>query len=397
MTTVRAAGVRYRFAGHELDVAAGRLLADGEEVKLRRKAHQLLLLLVESDQRLLSKGEIIEALWPDRFASEDSLVQVVSDVRAALGPHAGEIVVTLPRRGYRLGVPVEAVRGSGARAAPEVRYARSGEVRIAYQVVGEGAVDLVYVPGWVSHLEYGWELPRLAAFYEGLASFSRLILFDKRGTGLSDRAAGLPTIEQRMDDVRAVMDAAGSSRAAIFAMSEGGGMAMTFAALHPERVSALVLFGAFARREWAPDYPWAPRPDERRRFYEAVETQWGGPIGVEDLAPSLAADAGFRDWWGAYQRRSASPAAALALAHMNTPIDVRRHLASIRAPTLVMHRRRDRDVHIDEGRYIAGAITGARFVALPGEDHLVFVGDQAAVLDHARSFVAEHAAGELSR
>lgn len=397
MTTVRAAGVRYRFAGHELDVAAGRLLADGEEVKLRRKAHQLLLLLVESDQRLLSKGEIIEALWPDRFASEDSLVQVVSDVRAALGPHAGEIVVTVPRRGYRLGVPVEAVRGSGARAAPEVRYARSGEVRIAYQVVGEGAVDLVYVPGWVSHLEYGWELPLLAAFYEGLASFSRLILFDKRGTGLSDRAAGLPTIEQRMDDVRAVMDAAGSSRAAIFAMSEGGGMAMTFAALHPERVSALVLFGAFARREWAPDYPWAPRPDERRRFYEAVETQWGGPIGVEDLAPSLAADAGFRDWWGAYQRRSASPAAALALAHMNTPIDVRRHLASITAPTLVMHRRRDRDVHVDEGRYIAGAIAGARFVALPGEDHLVFVGDQAAVLDHARSFVAEHAAGELSR
>ncbi|OGN47969.1 MAG: CadC family transcriptional regulator [Caulobacterales bacterium RIFCSPHIGHO2_12_FULL_68_13] len=397
MTTVRSADARYRFAGFELDVAAGRLLADGEEVKLRRKAYQLLRLLVESDQRLLSKGEIIEALWPDRFASEDSLVQVVSDVRAGLGAGAGEIVVTVPRRGYRLGVPVETVRRPGVRTAPEVRYARSGAVRIAYQVVGEGPVDLVYVPGWVSHLEYGWESPLLAAFYEGLASFSRLILFDKRGTGLSDRAAGLPTIEQRMDDVRAVMDAAGSSRAAIFAMSEGGGMAMTFAALNPERVSALILFGAFARREWAPDYPWAPGPDERRRFYEAVEAQWGGPIGVEDLAPSLAADADFRDWWGAYQRRSASPAAALALAHMNTPIDVRRHLPAITAPTLVMHRRGDRDAHIDEGRYIARAIAGARFVALSGEDHLVFVGDQAAVLDHTRSFVAGHGAGERAR
>jgi len=196
---------------------------------------------------------------------------------------------------------------------PETRYAKSGDINIAYQVLGSGPVDLIYVPGWVTHLEYGWEEPSLARFYRKLASFSRLILFDKRGTGLSDQSTNLPTLEQRMDDVRAVMQAVGSERAVVFGMSEGGNMAMLFAATYPERTIALITFGVFAKRIYDPEYPWAPTPEERQNFYDAIEHEWGGPLGVEDLAPSMANDERFRNWWASYQRRSASPRAALTL------------------------------------------------------------------------------------
>jgi pimeloyl-ACP methyl ester carboxylesterase len=352
---------------------------------VRPKAFELLRLLVEGRGRLFSKDELIQTLWPGVIASEDSLVQAVSDVRAVLGHGAADVIVTVPKRGYRIGVPIDAPQPP----AREVHYAQSGEVRIAYQVVGDGPVDLVYVPGWVSHLEYAWESPRVAHFYGRLAAFSRLIIFDKRGTGLSDRAFGLPTIEQRMDDVRAVMDATGSRQAVIFSMSEGGGMAMAFAASCPERVRALALYSVYAKREWAPDYPWAPTRQARQRFYDAIEQGWGGPVGIDDVAPSLAKDQAFRDWWATFQRRSASPGAALALARMNTTIDIRALLPAIRAPTLVMHRPRDKDILIEEGRYIAAHIAHARFVELPGEDHLIYAGDVDAVLDEVSRFVRE--------
>lgn len=272
-------------------------------------------------------------------------------------------------------------------ARPETHYAKSGDVNIAYQVLGEGPIDLVYVPGWVSHIEYGWEQPLVARFFRRLASFSRLILFDKRGTGLSDQTSDLPTLEQRMDDVRAVMEAVGSERAAIFGMSEGGNMAMLFAATYPERTLALITFGVFAKRVWDPEYPWAPTPEARQKFYDAIEQGWGGPIGIEDIAPSLSHDPALRDWWGSYQRRSTSPRAALALARMNTSIDVRDVLPVIRVPTLVMHRVNDRDSNIEEGRYIAARIPGAKFVELPGEDHLLYAGDQDSVLGEVQKFL----------
>jgi pimeloyl-ACP methyl ester carboxylesterase/DNA-binding winged helix-turn-helix (wHTH) protein len=380
--------VCYRFAQFEFDLVQGRLLCAGQERKLRPKAFELLRLLIEGRGRLFSKDEILQTLWPGLFASEDSLTQAVSDVRAALGSSAAEIVVTVPKRGYRFGVTVDELAGATVHhRVPEVRYAQSGEIRIAYQVVGEGPVDLVYVPGWVSHLEYGWESPLVSAFCEGLASFSRLILFDKRGTGLSDRAYGLPTIEERMDDVRAVMDAAGSKRAAIFAMSEGGGMAVAFAATYPQRVRSLVLFGIFAKRVWSPDYPWAPTPAQRQVYYDAIERGWGGPVSVEDIAPSLAQDAAFCDWWATYQRRSASPAAALALARMNTAIDVCHLLPKIEAPTLVMNRIGDQEAKIEEARYIAARIPQAEFLALPGEEHLIYADDQEAVIRAAKAFI----------
>ncbi len=202
---------------------------------------------------------------------------------------------------------------------PETRYARSDEVNIAYQVVGSGALDLVYVMGWVSNLDEFWTEPSYARFLTRLASFTRLILFDKRGTGLSDRVheSELPTLEQRMDDVRAVMDAAGSEHAALLGISEGGPMCALFSATYPERTTALMMFGSYARRIKAPDYPWAPTTEEHQKFLDEIRTGWGGPVGLAGRAPSMTRDEGFRRWWTTYLIRSASPSAVLALTRMN--------------------------------------------------------------------------------
>jgi pimeloyl-ACP methyl ester carboxylesterase len=269
------------------------------------------------------------------------------------------------------------------------RYARSGDVSIAYQVVGDGPLDLVFVPGWISNVEAAWEEPGYRRFLDRLASFSRLILFDKRGTGLSDRVAvdQLPSLEQRMDDVRAVMDAAGSRRAAILAVSEGGGMALLFAATYPERTVALVTYGVFATRVPAPDYPWAPSPDDRERWLTRLEEEWGGEVDLSDLAPSVAGDPRFASWWSSFLRRSASPAAAVALGRMNGQMDVRPILPTIRVPTLVLHRTGDLDAKVDEGRFIAERIPGARFVELAGTDHLIWTQNPDQILDEIEEFL----------
>jgi class 3 adenylate cyclase len=268
-------------------------------------------------------------------------------------------------------------------------YARSGNLHIAYQVLGRGPLDLVYVPGWVSHGELAWEEPTLARFFHRLASFSRLILFDKRGTGLSDRVPNEApaTLDERMDDVRAVLEAVGSQRAAIFENSEGGSMSVLFAATHPERTVALVTFGIFAKRLFSPDYPWAPTPEQRERAYDLVEREWGRDMDLTDLAPTVAGNEPFKQRLATYFRRSASPGAAVALLRMNTLIDVREVLPAIRVPTLILHRTGDRDANVEEGRWIASRISGARFVELPGYDHLPWVGDQDALLDEVEEFL----------
>jgi class 3 adenylate cyclase len=273
--------------------------------------------------------------------------------------------------------------------APKVRYARSGEVNIAYQVLGEGPIDLVYVMGWVSHLDAFWMDPAQERFFRRLASFSRLILFDKRGTGLSDRVAinQLPTLEERMDDVRAVMDAVGSKQAALFGVSEGGPMCALFSATYPQRTSALIMYGSYAKRVWDPEYPWAPTPEERQRWYDLLEQGWGGVVDINTLAPTAAGDPRFRDWWATYLRMSASPGAALALGRMNTQVDIRDVLPTIRVPTLIVHRVGDRDIDVGGARYMAKRIPGAKYVELPGDDHLPFVGDQDSILDQVEEFL----------
>ena len=272
---------------------------------------------------------------------------------------------------------------------PKTEYARSGDVHIAYQVVGQGPLDLVYVPGWVSHVEQAWEEPTLARFLRRLGSFSRLIVFDKRGTGLSDRVPDdkLPTLEERMDDLRAVMDAAGSERAAVFGVSEGGNLCALFAATYPERTTSLVMFGTFAKRIWSPDYPWAPTPEKRQHEYELVEREWGNLMDLARYVPSKIGDQAFARHLTAYMRSAASPGAAVALLRMNTQIDIRLVLPTIRVPTLVIHRTGDRDAHVEEGRWLAARIPGARFVELPGDDHLPWVGDQDAILDEIQEFL----------
>jgi len=272
---------------------------------------------------------------------------------------------------------------------PETQYAKSGDVNVAYQVVGDGRFDLVFVPGWISNVDLMWQEPTHERFLRRLASFSRLILFDKRGTGLSDRVPNdlLPTLEERMDDVRAVMDAAGSEQAALFGYSEGGNLSTLFAATYPGRTRALVTFGIFAKRIWSPDYPWAPKPEQREQEYERLEREWGRDMDLGSLAPSVAEDEAFKRWMTAYFRRSASPGAAVTLLRMNTEIDIRAVLPTIGVPTLVLHRTGDLDAKVEEGHWIAKQIPGARFVELPGVDHLPWVGDQDSILDEVEEFL----------
>ena len=265
---------------------------------------------------------------------------------------------------------------------PETRYAKSGDVHIAYQVVGAGLIDLVLVPGFVSHVEGWWEEPLCARFLERLASFSRLILFDKRGTGLSDREAGVPTLEQRMDDVRAVMAAAGSERAAVLGISEGGAMSALFAATYPERTAALVLYGTFAEFR-----SWVPTPQQFEHFLHAIDETWGTGQSLPRFAPSVADDPRIRRWWARFERAGASPGAAMALMRMNSEIDVRHVLPAIRVPTLVLHRTGDVTVDVEAGRYQAAHIPGAKYVELSGVDHLLFVGDSEATLDEIEEFL----------
>jgi pimeloyl-ACP methyl ester carboxylesterase/class 3 adenylate cyclase len=270
---------------------------------------------------------------------------------------------------------------------PQTRYARSGDVNIAYQVVGDGPRDLVLVPGWLSNVEVFWEEPGVVRFLERLASFSRLILFDKRGTGLSDRVPDVPNLETRMDDVRTVLDAVGSQRAALFGYSEGGPMCALFAATYPDRTAALIMVGSYARRIWAPDYECGISRQEWMDFADSVARDWGGPVGLDIRAPSMASDQGFRDWWARYLRLSGSPQTALLVLRMNADIDVRNILPAIRVPTLIVHNAGERTVPVEAGRHLARHIDGAKYVELPGIDHLPFGGNADAIVDEIEEFL----------
>jgi pimeloyl-ACP methyl ester carboxylesterase len=270
---------------------------------------------------------------------------------------------------------------------PQTRYAKSGDVSIAYQVVGTGPIDVVLVPGWVSNIDVFWEEPSLARLLTRIASFARLILFDKRGTGLSDRVSDMPSLEVRMDDLRAVMDAVGVQRAALFGYSEGGPMCVLFAATYPGRASALILGGAYARRTTAPDYPWGPTPEQNLAFVARVEDNWGGAADIELRSPSLAHDERYRHWWARVLRSSASPAAAARLMRMNMEIDVRHVLPAVRVPTLVLHSIHDAVIPIGSGRFLAEHIPGAKLVELPGVDHVPWGSDRDLIADEIEEFL----------
>jgi class 3 adenylate cyclase len=270
---------------------------------------------------------------------------------------------------------------------PEIRYAKAGDIDIAYEVLGDGPIDVVAVPGWATNIEDIWEDPRAARFNDRLASFSRLIDFDGRGTGLSARVGGASTLEGRMEDLLAVMKAVGTERVVLMGFWEGGPTSVLFAATYPERVSALVLYGVIPRFTWSPECPWAPTAEANEAIADAIEEGWGRAAWLDFIAPSLSGDDGFHRWWARMERNSQSPSGAAELFRTNASIDVSAVLPTIRVPTLVLHRSRDLMVPIESGRYVADRIPGARFVELSGQDHLYFVGDQDALVAEIQEFL----------
>ena len=268
----------------------------------------------------------------------------------------------------------------------DIHYAKSGDLNIAYTVFGDGP-DLVVAPGFISHLDFIWEERSAAHFYSRLASFRRVIGFDKRGTGLSDPAAHAPTLEECVDDLGAVMEAAGSERADVFGISEGGSMAMLMAASHPRRVKALVLYGSFARVLEAPDYTFGISEQQLAKLAEVSAKGWGEGIGLGAWAPSRRQDPELRQWWARLQRAAASPGMVRNIFGLYPELDIRQVLPVIQAPTLVLHRRDDRMINVEMGRYISDHVPGAKFVELEGTDHLFFTGDADAIVDEIQEFL----------
>jgi len=270
---------------------------------------------------------------------------------------------------------------------PETQFTAVGDISIAYQVVGDGPFDLVYAPGWLSNLEYAWESPHYTDFMTKLGRFCRVLIFDKRGTGLSERDVGFPTLEQRAEDITAVLDAVGSEEAALFGLSEGGNMATMFAATYPERTRALVLSGTAARGSWAPDYPWRATVEVLDREIDYLRRNWGKPFNLEEAAPSIAGDPAAEAWFGAFLRHSASPKAAELITRLHAEIDIRAVLPTLSCPTLVINRENDAWGPAEEARYVAGLIPNAILKIVPGADHIPWYGDQDRFLGEIEAFL----------
>ena len=279
---------------------------------------------------------------------------------------------------------------------PQTRYAKAGTLSIAYQVVGDGPIDIVMVPGWISNIEVFWEDAHVARFFERLSTFTRLILFDKRGTGLSDRSTEAATLEERMDDVRAVLDAVGSSRAALLGYSEGGTMCLLFAATYPDRTEALITVGSYARRLRAPDYPYFTSREEGLEAVEAAAADWGGPVWADVRIPSVADDPIIMRWWAKFLRMSASAEAAAALQRMNLEIDVRHVLPMVQAPTLLIHAKDDRGVPVGASRQMAEVIPNATLIELESADHLPFYDKPDEIIGHIQAFLTGGTSPDLS-
>ena len=385
------------FGPFVLDPSNETLTRDGRPIRLRPKTYAMLAYLAAAAGRLVTKKDLLDELWPEVFVGDDALKTCMREIRDALGdnPQQPRYIETAHRRGYRFIAPLAEGSAAGAAGAPEAFFKPPGphfvehqDGPLAYQVVGSGPIDIVLVSGWVSHLDCLWAEPSVACFLLRLASFARVILFDARGTGLSQPLRIDPTPASRVGDILAVMDAVGSRRAALVGISDGGAICTLFAAAHPERTRALVVVGSFAKGTAAPDYPWTRTERQHREFEEEIVRDWGGWVGIGLYAPSRAADLRFREWWSHYLRSSATPETAVAVARMSAALDVRPALRTLHVPALVLHRRGDRVVLVEAARDFAGRIPGARLAHLPGHDHLPFLGDQDAIVNEIERFVS---------
>ena len=390
-----------KFAAFELDRGAYQLRRNGEPLLLERIPLDLLFMLVDRRGELVTRGEIFEQIWGKQvFVDTDNAINTaIRKLRRALGDNSDSptFVETVPARGYRFVAPVSAARLQSSpltaakvadevsRDAPPVRYARSGEIHIAYRVFGTGPRDIVMIPGTLAHLEVFWALPSYQHLLKRLTAFARVIIFDKRGQGLSDRVVAEQTIEERIDDVRAVMDAAGSRSATIYGWSEGGPMCLMFAATYPERATALILYGTFASVK---DKPWAAPREEWEAAMTDIEAHWGEGILLTANAPNAAKDPVIVEWARKLELATASPGSIVALLRANYEMDVRHILPSVTVPTLVMHRTGDALIPLASGRYIAEHVPGAIYSEIPGGDHFVTdIETQDSIADTIERFV----------
>jgi len=389
----------FRFADRALDPDRRELWVGDSVRETEPKVFDLIAYLLEHRDRVVTKDELQEALWPNLIVTEASLSRTVMKARRALDDdaHEPDIIRTVPRMGFRFIADVTEPANSVflIDGLSDVRFVRSNGAHIAWRTICDGPgdgpragrPDILFAPGFVSHLDLRYRVQMVADFDARLARGRRLITFDKRGVGLSDRAGPAPTTDEAVEDMVAVLDAAGTARATIFAVSESGPAACLLAARHPERVTALILYGTYAKGLKDDDYPYMAS----RRAYDAwlrhLTDSWGGPASLELLAPSHAADPAYRDGWARYLRASATPGSVKGILEVARDTDVRDILAQILCPTLVMHRTDDRLVDWRAGRDLATAIPNARFVALDGQDHWWFIGDPHGMLDAMQPFL----------
>lgn len=384
--------------GLVLDTTLFELRRHGQVVAMEPQTFDVLTYLVSHRDRVVPKQELMDAVWGGRFVTEAAVTSRIKQARKAMGDdgRAQRLIRTVHGRGYRfvaeVGVEgrdehIDPGRSPDGMNAP-IRYTVSDGLHIAYQVTGGDAVDadIVLIPGFVSHLELDWADPRYAHFLDRLGTCGRLIRFDKRGTGMSDRPQGLPDLETRMHDVLAVMDAVDSRRAVLCGYSEGGPMAILMAATHPERVSSLILYGSYARRIRAADYPWGPTGAERRQYTDWLVDAWNWEADLLRRCPS--GDAAMQRWWGHRMRAAATPSTVRALMDMNSAVDVRDVLGAVRVPTLILHRQADTLVHVGGAHYLAEQLPSATLHVLEGADHLP-CGNPDQILDEIEAFLRE--------
>jgi pimeloyl-ACP methyl ester carboxylesterase len=360
------------FDEFELDPARRELRVEGKAQPLQPQVFDLLLYLVENHERVVPKQELLETLWPDTIVTESSIQRGVSLARSALGERGATLIQTFPRQGYRFVGQIQRARKPSASSSLQPRYAQSGNVHIAYATLGGGDIDIVVVHGWIMPMRAMFQHPRTRAAMEALAAIGRVITFDKRGTGLSDRVKELPSHEQRMDDLRVVLDACGSKEAILIGSSEGGALAMLHAATYPERVRGLVLCGAFARMTRTPDYPCGYAAEEMERLKGYIRGGWGKGASLRAITPTELSDPEFVDWVAFAEQEGASPGSALDLLDMNIQIDLRALLPAIRVPTVVLQAADDKMIDPASGPYLAEHIPNARYVETPGDDHVFF-------------------------
>ena len=391
-------GVIYAFGDYEIHTGRFELSRDGRRLAVEPQVLELLIFLIDQRDRVVSRDELFESVWKGRIVSDTTLSSRIKTARQAIGDDGTrqQYIQTIHRRGFRFVGSVEArdttepakqepsSTTSAVEGRPTTRYARSGDVHVAYHLIGNGPVNLVLTPGFVSHIDNYWDEPNLANWLTRLGGFARVAMFDKRGTGMSDRVSALPGMDERMDDIRAVMDAVAFDTAYIVGISEGGSLATVFAAHHPDRCRGLILYGSFAQfKHWFPDEA------SLQTLFDYIESDWGSGKSLPQFAPSMTADAAFIEWWGKFERLGATPGGAIALMKMNSRIDISDVLQSVHVPTLVIHRSSDSLIDPEAGSYLATHIAGAKFIEIPGNDHLPWVGDNRdEIIDAIQSFAA---------